>query len=229
MGKFLYLITGLVILGLGFYLYFGLEWSLEVIAAKLGVITAIITSLTILWKKFLGPLLNKASNHLEQVSSMIKGIEEIRKEIKPNGGTSIKDSINRIEARIINMEHVQSALRQDGPMGIFQCKINGQNIDVNRTYCRLLGCTREELLGFGWKNFLHEDGKHEYDEEWKDAFLDGREINFPTKLKSNNGKVIEAEIRAYPITDISGEVVQYLGILTPTNISLVQKSSKIII
>lgn len=223
MGKYLYLITGAAIVGIGFFLYFGLGWSLEIIAAKLGVITAIITSETILWKKAIGPLLSKTSDHFEKVSSMIKSVEEIRKEIRPNGGTSIKDAINRIEARLINMEHVQSALRQDGPMGIFQCKVDGSNIDVNRTYSRILECTKEELIGFGWKNFLHEEVKEAYDQGWKEAFQEGREISFPIKLKSRTGKIIEADVRAYPITDMSGEVVQYLGILTPLNINMIEK------
>lgn len=215
MGKVLYLITGAIIIGIGAFLYLGLNWSLEVIATKLGVLAALVTSATIVWKKAIAPLLNKATDYFDKISSMIKDVEEIRREIKPNGGSSIKDAVNRIEARLINMEHVQSALRQDGPMGIFQCKTDGRNIDVNRTYCRLLKCTKEELLDFGWKNFISEESRESYEIDWKDAFEDGREISATLNFVSRDGEIINTDVRCYPITDISGEVVQYLGILTP--------------
>lgn len=51
------------------------------------------------------------------VQTALKQLDEIRKEVKPNGGSSLKDAVNRIDRRVavleaIYPEHHRSALEE---------------------------------------------------------------------------------------------------------------------
>lgn len=160
--------------------------------------------------------------HFKSIAELSRKTEKIYKEITPNGGSSIKDVIRRLDQRTISIEEklnimqgIQDAFREDGPIGIFECSVNGENFYVNRTYAKWLGCSKSDLIGFGWRNFLSDfSKKDEYDEEWQQAFLEGREVRFPISFRGLDKKKFFCDVRAYPIKDANGNVTNYLGILS---------------
>lgn len=198
------------------------------IGTWLGALAGILTFALVFWKKVFIPF----RRHLKSIKSLVSDVETIVElhhkidfadmvgivktilsDLRPNGGTSLRDAVDRIEAKLIQMERVQGALRQDGPIGIYRCTTDGKNIEVNRTYARWLGCTEKDLLGFGWKNFIVTNGDENPDDLWYVAFQEGREIEMRQTLQSVTGETFWCDIHAYPITDKEGNVIQYLGIL----------------
>lgn len=192
--------------------------SIEWIAAKVGIIAGLVTGLGIIWKKLVEPCLDATGGHINKIKRLISEIEKITHEFRPNGGSSIRDAINRIEARLISLERVQGALRQDGPLGIFQCTTDGKNVDVNRTYCRWLGVSKQDLMGWGWRSYLADaSAREDYDNEWKQAFEEGRECEFTIAFKTSDGEIVHYLVHTYPLADQNNKVTQFLGILYPTD------------
>lgn len=194
----------------------------------LAALAGILTFSLVFWKKILIPVFH----HVKSIKSLVSDVENIVElhqqidfdslvdtvktilvDLRPNSGTSLRDAIDRIEARLIQMERVQGALRQDGPIGIFRCTTEGKNIEVNRTYARWLQATEKDLLGFGWKNFVVTNGDEHHDDVWHVAFQEGRELEMRLTLQAVNGETFWVDMHAYPITDKNGNVIQYLGIL----------------
>lgn len=183
-----------------------------------GYITAILAFLFSFYKWVIKPIFK----HLKLVDDLYKKTETIYKEIIPNSGSSIKDVIQRLDSRTIKIEEkinimqgIQDAIREDGPIGLFECSEEGENYYVNRTYARWLGCSKSDLMGFGWRNFLDSFAlKDEYDNEWKQAFKEHREVRFPIAYKNGKGDSFFCDVRAYPIKNPSGNLINYLGILS---------------
>lgn len=187
---------------------------LETAGKIVGSLTAIAGFGFAVWKYIIKPIVK----HFETVAK----IDEIYKEVKPNGGSSIKDGIQRLEDTILSVDEkitiiqeTQDAFREDGPVGVFECSVEGENSYVNRTYAKWLGASKSDLMGFGWKNYLASFSlKEDYDNEWKQAFQEGREVQFPIAFKkASTGEKFFCDIHAYPITNQEGVVEKYLGIL----------------
>lgn len=191
---------------------YGYEMSLKTVAADVGFVAAIIAGLGVIFEKFVKPFFF----HIQNVNALVKDIQVVVHDLKPNSGFSMRDAIDRIEAKVSLVDRVNWAIRQDGPVGIFRCDAKGCNIEVNRTYCRWLGVGADELMGHGWRRFLAGgSGAGDYDLEWKSAFQQGREIEFRIDLRTVDGTTGQYDVHAYPITTHAGEVVEYLGVLRP--------------
>ena len=208
---------------------YGLHLPLEDIAKEAALVAGLIASVAAIWSKGISPVVkhaNKVSTLIDEVGkvvdyhkrvdmdSLAAQVAWLVKDLRPNSGSSLRDAINRIEARLILIERTSDALHQDGPAALFRCTPEGYNIDVNRTYCRLMKCTKDELLGYGWRNFLTgKSARDDYDDTWKDSFRDGRELDFTIEFQATDGSLVPLLIHAYPISDSSGKVVQYLGLM----------------
>lgn len=160
---------------------------------------------------------------IKPVALIVQKTDIIYKEVTPNGGGSIKDYIKsikdkteKIEEKLILLSNLEKTFREDAPTAIFECRKDGFNTYVNRTYCKWMGASREDLLGFGWRNYLSSFSvRTDYDDEWKEAFNEGREVKFTITFKNKrSGKRFYCDVHAYPIKGISGEVEQYLGVMS---------------
>lgn len=188
-------------------------------AKLLGFIGAVSAS-TIGFYKF---LIKPIYNHFKSIKELSERTKTIYQEITPNGGSSIKDAVKRLEQRSIRIENsliilqnIQDAIHEDGKIAIFECDINGSNIHVNRTYCKWIGVSKHELLKFGWKNFLSDSELNKkYDKLWKEAFKEGREIEYSLLLRDDDdGKDFSCSVHAYPIKNEEGIIDRYLGLMS---------------
>ena len=174
---------GLVAVIVGLILHTGFDYSLESISIKLGLVAGIIASLTVIFTKGIKPVIahaNRVSSLMEDVEvvvkqhkemdfdSLVKDVRWIIADLRPNSGSSLRDAVDRIEERLVTMERTNEVMYQDGPIALFRCTPDGRNTDVNRTYCRFLKCTKEELLGYGWRNFIEDRLNQSGDDVWKD-------------------------------------------------------------
>lgn len=68
----------------------------------LGMIAGAVTSISIIWRQAVRPMM-KWAMRVEKAMSFVEA------QMVPNGGTSLRDSVNRIEARLLSLEeHVTS-------------------------------------------------------------------------------------------------------------------------
>lgn len=183
-----------------------------------GILVAVFGLLGLLYRYLLIPLkkltVRLKSNSKEIFTSLPVLFAISRKwPLLPEAGSLVGD-IDSLKAKLSRSEHFARAVFQDCPYGIFRCNIEGKNIEVNRTYCRWLGVGENELLGHKWRTFLVGESVHDnYDDEWREAFSQGREVEFSIELRTSSFKHLRFYIHAYPIFDHKNEVVEYVGLM----------------
>lgn len=212
-------------------LHVGFDHSLESISVKVGLVAAIVSGVAVIYTKAVKPALQHVSvvsRLLDDVREVVDShknvdfdelVEDVRwiiSDLRPNSGSSLRDAVDRIEEKLIVMEKRDSAIHQDSPVALFRCTPQGKNMDVNRTFCRFLKCSKEELLDYGWRNFLSnsEDAK-QYQHFWDESSSQGREVSLQVDFRATDGSSVGLEVHAYPITGKDGSVVEYLGMLYP--------------
>jgi hypothetical protein len=107
-----------------------MSWeTLQSVATYLGIIGAILLSLGVVWTRGIRPVFRfvaatvRAADALEEAVPVLK---EIAEEFKPNHGTSLKDTIQRMDRNIMtNAENIAqvyrvASSRQDLDPGILQ-------------------------------------------------------------------------------------------------------------
>lgn len=121
--------------------------------------------------------LNDIKNKLVVMDTRLQDVE---KEIKPNGGGSMKDVLKIVQAEI-------EASFWLNPSPSFRTTSNGSNIIVNESYCHLCGVSSESLLKLGWRNFVCDEEQLEYfTDQWKESASEYSQ--FSGKLKFQNYK-----------------------------------------
>jgi len=186
------------------------EINLEQVAATLGSLTAATGAAALAWKKVLRPLVQYAT----RVSTIMDNLEKIKHQLMPNGGSSMRDAIDRIEARMIIAEQRQKLLTMDSPFAVFETDANGNCIHVNRTYCRWTGRTTEELEGKGWLNALHPDHRQLVFSEWTTAVTQLREFSMDYKLQAVDGARFDVHCSAFPMFDTKCGLAGWMGIIS---------------
>ena len=143
-------------------------------------------------------------------------IERITKEFLPNGGSTLRDTIDRIEGRQIVAENRQRAILSETHIGIFETDSSGRCFWVNRTYLRMCGKTLEEVKGFNWISALHPEDRDRVFEEWSECLNQQREFDLEYRIvNSTNNTSLLVKCHTYVIMDIKGEVCGYVGTLSP--------------
>lgn len=144
----------------------------------------------------------------------ITAVDELRAQFKNNGGTTIRDIVERTERRLIVMEQRERALMLDHPNGLFTADIRGRTDWANRTYCTFLGVTEAEIIGLNWKNLVLEEDRAAYTAAWSEAVADQREFVHPVRVKNaETSEIIFLNVRAYVMNDHKGLAIGFMGVV----------------
>lgn len=208
-----------IIVGLG---------GLFVLAAKYKDVLSLIWRLLVLalkpvqcvwrWIKLARKIEAACAENQVKVINLEKSIADldafVRAKLSPNGGSSISDSIKRIENRQISSDARSNALLNDSAQGIFFCATSGKNLWVNRTYARILGCGTNELLDYGWRKFIKTAELERYGKVWQAAFHDGCEFEDEVEFIDVGHQKIKVLINVVAVKDSSGNTASYIGQVT---------------
>jgi PAS domain S-box-containing protein len=185
-----------------------------------GLSTAVLAMYGI-WSKMLKPFIKesrhkrdrlaKAIDHIESISTQL---EEVSKELKPNGGGSIKDQVKQIstDIKVIRAERDTAFYLSKDAM--FKNNANGLCTNANTALCRLFGAQENEMLGLGWTNFVIEEDKERIIDEWQANIEFGNEIisNYTIENKET-GKLIKVQYRALIMRDDDESIISIVGIV----------------
>ena len=141
-----------------------------------------------LFKKAIG--VGVLENNQIEMSNTLKYLaekaEQIHSQLTLNGGTvTIKDDLGMIKdsISIMRSELMSSVALSNTPTFINDA--TGSCIFVNDALCNIYGSKKEEMLGFGWTNFLDDNEKELKAENWKrgiqhdSIFRDTYHVNNP--------------------------------------------------
>ena len=131
--------------------------------------------------------------------------------------TERKKAEDRIKESQRALEESEDFYRTVGeliPYGIWINKYpEGDNIFLSQCYLDMVGMTREEHLGYGWKTSLHPDDREEYIGKWLKFLksgLDNWEGEFRVKDKEGNYHSILS--KGLPIRNKEDKIIAYGGI-----------------
>lgn len=185
------------------------KWLIE-----LGTLLGIIGSaIVILWKVF-----KYSSKFLLEQEKIKDCLSMIKKEVQPNGGSSMKDTINGLKISIDRIEIRQQVIDQRTKAGLhyksqplFEINNSGNIVWYNEAFKKL---TEENgtMEGRDWFSLIEENFRPAFIEEVNSCLRMGRKIDIDTV--SQNGKLIHFVGYPYKIENDTHEgflVHLYLG------------------
>jgi PAS domain S-box-containing protein len=170
-------------------------------------ISTILGALLLIYKKVVKPVYK----HFTEWYDMIEKIDKIFIELTPNGGTSTKDKIIRIDTNLTLVGERLRAYLTDTEIAHFETDMNGYCTSVNRTYTRLVERESSEILGHGWHNCVYQKDRDYVIKAWERAVLENRELSISFRFETPSGKLIPIRASSYKMTDSKGETIGYLG------------------
>jgi PAS domain S-box-containing protein len=190
------------------------------LAESLGVLGGALVGVGVLWsglKKLKIELKKMFFNNdiALQLRTLTAQMKFVVDELQPNGGASVRDSLNRIELRQVLQEQRQKAIFSDMAVGVFETDVNGDFVWVNRKYLRMTGRTLEEVVGSGWINTVAQRDRGRVEKEWGDAVSEGREFESEHLIITPDDTRIEVSVRTYKMTSLDDSPLGFLGMLSP--------------
>lgn len=152
--------------------------------------------------------LSKAIAHIDIIAL---NLQEVSKELKPNGGGSIKDQVRQIatDVKTICVERDATFLLSKEPM--FKNDERGYCILANNALCQLYGVSQEQMLGLGWLNYIIEEDKERIKEEWINVIETGTEISsYYTIINQVTDEEVPVKYRAI-INKHNGKIISAIG------------------
>lgn len=175
----------------------------EIIALVFGGISGITGICTLIWKKFLKPIVKLCKNQ----DFFLESVNDIRKELTTNGGSSLKDAIismrescGRIENRQkVIIQRTKAALHYSN-VALFETDETGRLVWSNANLCDLTKDIVNSLEGFDWINLFKEEEREEVLGEFESCLSMNRRFSKVTQMQ--NGKTIRLLGYPYRISDL---------------------------
>lgn len=103
---------------------------------------------------------------------------------------------------------------ENGEYAAFYCDAEGRNIEVNNNYCEMLEAFPNDLLGYGWRNFIPPEEMERYDKQWKPAMEENRAYFGKLTFQTKTGSLVSVNMRVRALED-RGQVIGYRGFMRP--------------
>ena len=117
---------------------------------------------------------------------------------------------NKVLGTIGAMVHGEMEL---DPTPRFICDNDGRNLNVNTAYARLVGCGRDELLGFGYKRFIPSNINPGYIEEFDSASKQHRSFERSLRILRPDGTEVLVNVRIVPHPENEPPAHYWVGVV----------------
>ena len=150
---------------------------------------------------------------VQDVQSKLDSIAELSKELVPNGGTSLRDSVNRMEECVVALTSKLRMIVDLNEWDAFEADMRGNWTCCTGNFDRATGLSNEQMLGYGWVNALHPDDRARVVSEYKEALKQERDWICKFGIKHiDSGLTAEYRIRAQALR-LNGQMFGYLGLI----------------
>lgn len=168
--------------------------------------------------KWIWPLLRQGYRNIMehskiqgQLHQLDKKIENLLVETKPNGGSSLRDSLSRIEHNVELQNERLRAMLVDSDEMCFEANAEGHVIWVNRTILRKVGRTPIEVLGQGWVNIIAPVNRDKVVDKWLEAIEHEREFDMEVIWRNADHEEFPVHVRSYRMVSAKGKTMGYFG------------------
>lgn len=190
--------------------------TLDIFAAITTVVGAL-TALFGFWK-FLKPalkLLKNLGTVVSQADKHTKLIEQIAAELKPNGGNSVRDILDRLEKDMVSFDSKIKTLIIYNDVALYETDVSGNCLWVSKEWCRVTGLLPSDASGNGWVVCIHEGDRDRVFEEWKNAVEQQRDFNMNYRVGNDSIGFTVVLGRANAIKNAKGKLLGYIGTIEP--------------
>lgn len=160
-------------------------------------------------------VLELAAKH-EQVHESIvliaKKLDDLAEQFKPNGGSSIKDSLNRIELKQASNENITSFLINSLEVPMFKTDSSGLFIWASRAYCNISGRPSEDLVGWGWVSCINNEDVERVRTKWRLSIEEKRIFEDKHVIVRPDGSTVFVNVKAAP-TFFNSRIAGWVGAL----------------
>lgn len=116
------------------------------------------------------------------LSSRLKKLDDIHAQLMPNGGSSIKDTVDRIERKLaFNSEWIRAADRDSGRI-VVHLDADGNVEWANRSFLDLFHAELSDVIGQGWLSLIDREDYNQVSEEIENSIADARDINVQFRI-----------------------------------------------
>jgi PAS domain S-box-containing protein len=172
------------------------------------------------------PLVLTFLKHMKKVSEVLPIIGEFEKalpkinaiseQFRPNGGSSLKDAITRIEASLIESSADLKEMKKmfEGQLdtsldGIFVTDNKGWCLRANNGLQDIQGDSENGIKGYGWTKNLHPEDRDRVRQAWEDAVNHKGTFNEKYRFLNPKEGVIHVHCISAPLKDDADG--RYLG------------------
>ena len=153
----------------------------------------------------------------ERVSDFAKLLDGVNKQSERaldvlDAHTKTLDDQNRVLGNISAMIHGEMEL---DPTPRFICDNDGRNLNVNTAYARLVGCGRDELLGFGYQRFIPSNTNPGYVAEFDSAAKQHRSFERSLRILRPDGTEVLTNVRIVPHPENEPPAHYWVGVVIP--------------
>lgn len=176
--------------------------TVESVAKSVGFWGVIIGAVIATFKKVILPIWRFFKEYNEHKELLLKGnenIDAILKELRPNGGSSLKDQISRIENNIDILDVKVAAVALATNVGYWKSDANGKAIEVGRSLCSILGRTEAEIKGSNWVSSIHTSDRIAVKNEWDSSVRDNRNFEMNYRFVKPDGSIQKVKVSAFAI------------------------------
>ena len=189
-----------------------LDNTKTIIEIIIGMATGVTAIVAFLNKKIVKPLKlvkDSIQENLAENNSMLRQHSEILKELKFNGGKSIKDVVNAIDTKLDktnstldktqrdlnNIIAIVKAQQEYDSDGIFIADKHGNCYYFNKAYLDITGLSSNEAMNFGWTNAIHPKDYERILTSWKTCISTMSNMELVHSYKNIKSKrVIKAKV-----------------------------------
>ena len=157
--------------------------SLEIIGIALSLAGGFCASMAWGWKFIVKPTIKLYKSQ----QGLVDSVEDIKKELTTNGGSSIKDTVNRIDRRQIMIDKRSKAIFYNIEQAILEVDENGNILWANELFHKMMGT--KNLKGLDWVSYIDEPQRENFLREFESCSEKLRELRFETI--STDGKSLK--------------------------------------
>lgn len=151
---------------------------------------------------------------VQMMPSIMSAMDDIKKEISPNGGSSLRDSVDRIEWMQVKHNLINIAQLNASDIAYWESDSNGLCVVASNSLCRLLGTSEPDIIGSNWASMIHEDDRGGVMHEWSESIRLKRSFNMAFRFVRHNKSIIHVESKSTPLINANGQMMGVWGRVT---------------
>lgn len=131
-------------------------------------------------------------------------IDEIKKQVFPNGGNSLYD-------KVLDIKFGQRVTWEALKVAMWESDKNGKVIYVTPGLCHLIGCNTEDVLNNSWINRVVYDDRERVFKSWQFSIINASEFNETYTYAKDDGNLQTITATAVHNVNDEGKVISSKG------------------